>query len=184
MIATAPESFKTQNSTPPSHQLKEQYPFKKNHYKYEDFFQLNRQDGILTNWNSGRNVMATEDFVVALMNGLEQEVGSAAPVLLYNIGQEWGKNDTNVFKTWFESEYQMSIRQSNPSLLFEAWWWPFSSQGWGNWEIDLTEQNNGFMFVNIFDSVVARTLGDIGKPFAISTPVYLQDFLVKLSIKN
>ena len=164
MIVSSLESFQTQNFPSPSHRLKEQYPLKKNHYKYEDFFQLDRKEGILTGWNAGRNVMATEDFVIALMEGLEKEVGSAAPVLLYNIGQEWGKNDTAFFKTWFESEYRVSIRQANPSFLFEAWWWPFTSQGWGNWEIDPSEQRNGFMFINIFDSVVARTLGDIGRP--------------------
>ena len=164
MIVTTKESLQTPSLQTSTHFLKSEHPLRKNHYKYEDYFNLNRNQGILTDWNSDRNVLATEDFVIALMEGLEKEVGSAAPILLYNIGQEWGKADTVTFKKWFESEYRISLREANPSFLFEAWWWPFVSQGWGNWEIDLSEQKNGFMFVNIFDSVVARTLGDIGKP--------------------
>ena len=164
MIVTTKESLQTTSLFTPTHALKDEHPLRKNHYKYEDFFQLNRNQGILTDWNSARNVLVTEDFIIALMEGLEKEVGSAAPILLYNIGQEWGKADTQSFKKWFESEYRISLREANPSFLFEAWWWPFVSQGWGNWEIDLSEQKNGFMFVNIFDSAVARTLGDIGKP--------------------
>ena len=49
-------------------------------------------------------------------------------------------------------------------FMLEVWWWPFVAQGWGNWEVDLSQQKNGFTFINIFDSAVARTLGDIGKP--------------------
>ncbi|MCM1983819.1 4-vinyl reductase [Lyngbya confervoides BDU141951] len=146
------------------HSLKQRYPHKKNHYKFEDFFQHNPQSGTITDWNGARNIIATEDFIVALIEGLEKEVGSASTVLLYNIGREWGYQDTELFKSWFETEYKVSIQETHPSFLFEAWWWPFTSQGWGNWEIDLSDQRNGFMFVNIFDSAVARTLGDVGKP--------------------
>ena len=164
MVVSSLESFQAQNLLSTPHRVKENFPLRKNHYRYEDFFQLDAKQGIFSDWNSSRNVMATEDFVIALMEGLEKEVGSAASVLLYNIGKEWGKNDTVTFKQWFESEYRLTLRQADPLLLFEAWWWPFTSQGWGNWDIDLSEQKNGFMFVNIFDSVVARTLGDVGKP--------------------
>jgi len=48
--------------------------------------------------------------------------------------------------------------------VLEAWWWSFIAQGWGNWEVDMSDQKNGFMFINIFDSAVARTLGNVGKP--------------------
>ena len=63
-----------------------------------------------------------------------------------------------------EYEYPKDVHDMNLLYVLEAWWWPFTTQGWGNWDVDLSEQKNGFMFVNIFDSAVARTLGDVGKP--------------------
>jgi uncharacterized protein len=146
------------------HTLKRRFPNRFNHYNLDNFFSFNSDDGSITDWNEGRNVLVTEDFIVGLIEGLEEEVGSASGVVMYNIGEEWGKRDANFFKNWFEKEYRREIRTSSLTFALEAWWWPFTTQGWGNWDVDLSEQKNGFMFINIFDSAVARTLGDVGKP--------------------
>ena len=146
------------------HPLKQKYPNILHHYSFEDFFYFQHEVGSITDWQDSRNILVSEDFIIALIKGLEQEVGSASSVVMYNIGREWGKRDAAFFKIWFKKEFERDVLQANPSLAFEAWWWPFTSQGWGNWEVDLSDQKNGFMFINIFDSAVARTLGDVGKP--------------------
>lgn len=153
-----------ERATTQAHLLKEKYPEKHDHYNFEDFFQFHSQSGIVTDWNEARNIFASEDFIVGLMQGLEEEVGEASGVVMYKIGYEWGKRDSEFFKQWFEKEYDKKISEMNSKYILEAWWWPFITQGWGNWEVDLSDQKNGFMFINIFDSVVARTLGDVGKP--------------------
>ncbi|NJK41543.1 MAG: 4-vinyl reductase [Acaryochloridaceae cyanobacterium SU_2_1] len=159
---TTPASNLSQNLSQQS--CKALYPYKRNHYRFEDFFAFNQAEGTLRDWHESRNILASEDFIVALIQGLEKEVGQAASLLMYNIGQEWGKQDATFFQGWFEEQYQQSLQTCRPTLALEAWWWPFTSQGWGNWEVDLENQQNGFMFINIFDSAVARTLGDVGKP--------------------
>jgi hypothetical protein len=148
------------------HLLQKKYPKKHNHYSFEDFFAFNSSRGSVTDWNQARNIFVTEDFIIGLIEGLEEEIGESSSVIMYNIGQEWGKRDAIFFKKWFEEEYkyEQGIEAFNLIYILEAWWWPFTSQGWGNWDVDLSQQKNGFMFVNIFDSVVARTLGDVGKP--------------------
>jgi predicted hydrocarbon binding protein len=146
------------------HLLKQQYPHKHDHFNFEDFFSFDYQNGTVTDWNEGRNIFVSEDFIIGLIEGLEEEVGEAAGVVMYNIGYQWGLRDADFFKVWFEKEYEKKISDANSKFVLEAWWWPFITQGWGNWEVDLSDQKNGFMFINIFDSVVARTLGDVGKP--------------------
>lgn len=137
---------------------------KHNHYGFQDFFSFHPDTGIVTDWNEGRNTLTSEDFIIGLVEGLEEEVGSAASVIMYTIGCEWGTKDAEFFKKWFEKEYQRDIRQANLMFLLETWWWPFTAQGWGRWEVDLSDRKHGFMFINLFDSAVARTLGDVGKP--------------------
>ncbi|MGB7416080.1 MAG: V4R domain-containing protein [Thermosynechococcaceae cyanobacterium] len=149
---------------PSAHSLKQRYPSKRHHYSFEDFFSFQPEQGTITDWNESRNILASEDFILAMIEGLEQEVGSASAVVMYNIGKAWGERDAAFFQNWFEKDYGMGLRECNPTFALEAWWWPFTSQGWGNWEVDLSDQKNGFMFINIFDSAVARTLGDVGKP--------------------
>ncbi len=145
---------------------KSKYPKKHDHYTLEDFFHFDPQRGDITDWNESRNILVTEDFIVGLIEGLEEEVGSASSVVMYNIGKAWGVRDAEFFEKWFQEEYEYpkNIHDMNLLYVLEAWWWPFTTQGWGNWDVDLSEQKNGFMFVNIFDSAVARTLGDVGKP--------------------
>lgn len=147
-----------------SHVWREQYPKKHDHYTIEDFFLFNTTEGSIEDWNEERNILVSEDFIIGLIEGLEEEVGPASSVVMYNIGKEWGKNDAEFFSKWFEKEYGYKVSQTSLLYVLEAWWWPFTAQGWGNWEVDMSEQKNGFMFVNIFDSAVARTLGDVGKP--------------------
>jgi hypothetical protein len=148
------------------HSLKNKHPKKHHHYCLQDFFSFNRAKGTITDWNESRNILVTEDFIIGLIEGLEQEIGSASAVVMYNIGTEWGKRDAEFFRNWFEKEYEYEkgINEHILPYVLEAWWWPFISQGWGNWDVDMSEQKNGFMFVNIFDSAVARTLGEVGKP--------------------
>ncbi|BAQ64329.1 V4R domain-containing protein [Geminocystis sp. NIES-3709] len=145
---------------------KNKYPKKHDHYTLEDFFHFDTANGNITDWNESRNILVTEDFIIGLIEGLEEEVGSSSGVVMYNIGKAWGIRDAEFFEQWFQKEYEYpkDVHDMNLLYVLEAWWWPFTTQGWGNWDVDLSEQKNGFMFVNIFDSAVARTLGDVGKP--------------------
>ena len=146
--------------------LKQKYPNKHNHYHFKEFFAFDHKTGMVNDWNQSRIIFASEDFIIGLIEGLEEEVGPAAPVVMYKIGEEWGKKDAAFFRKWFKQEYYLEspLEKLNLAYILEAWWWPFTAQGWGNWEVDMSEQKNGFIFVNIFDSAVARTLGDVGKP--------------------
>jgi hypothetical protein len=168
MVFTQSEQSNKSIITPNQNQhfLRNKYPRKHHHYKFEDFFAFHNQTGTVVDWNQSRNIFVTEDFIIGLIEGLEEEVGSAASVVMYNIGKEWGIRDAKFFRQWFptEYEYEPGLTDKNLQYVLEAWWWPFTSQGWGNWDVDLSEQNNGFMFINIFDSAVARTLGNVGKP--------------------
>lgn len=148
------------------HLLKKKFPKRHEHYILEDFFSFHPGQGHITDWNEARNVLVTEDFIIGLVEGLDQEVGIASNAIMYNIGRKWGVKDAQFFQQWFETEFEYERGMSHYPIpyVLEAWWWPFTAQGWGNWSVDLSQQKNGFMFVNIFDSAVARTLGNVGKP--------------------
>lgn len=148
-----------------AHNIKHNYPQRHNHYSLKDFFSFDTDRGTISDWNDSRNILVSENFIIGLIAGLQEEVGDASGVVMYNIGQQWGKEDASFFRSWFLKEYGYeNFSQLNLMYVLEAWWWPFISQGWGNWEVDMSDQKNGFMFINIFDSAVARTLGDVGKP--------------------
>lgn len=80
---------------------KSKYPKKHDHYTLEDF-SFRYQQGDITDWNESRNVLVTEDFIVGLIEGLEEEVGSASSVVMYNIGKAWGVRDAEFLKNGFK----------------------------------------------------------------------------------
>lgn len=121
--------------------------------------------GFIVDWNNCCNVFISEDFIVGLIDGLQEEVGNVFSVVMYNIGKEWGYYDVEFFNQWFLMEfgYISFLSEFNFNYVLEGWWWFFIVQGWGNWVIDFSEQKNGFLFVDIFDFVVVWMLGDVGK---------------------
>lgn len=145
-------------ATPSRHQPRH------NHYRFQDFFSFDTETGTVTDWYKSRNLFTSEDFIVGLLEGLEEEVGNASGAVLYNIGRHWGSKDADFFQKNFREEFDKGIRSTNLSFMLETWWWPLTTQGWGRWEVDVSAHQGGFMFINLFDSAVARTLGDVGKP--------------------
>jgi predicted hydrocarbon binding protein len=139
-------------------------PKNHHHYSFKDFFQFDADKGTIVDWNDAQNILATEDFIIGLVEGLEEEVGEASAAIMYTIGCEWGQKDAFFFEKWFEKEFDRPVRQTSLMFLLETWWWPFTAQGWGRWEVDMSDRSQGFMFINLFDSALARTLGDVGKP--------------------
>jgi len=154
------------------------------HFSLQDFFIPNPEQGVISDWNGMRNVLTSEDFIIGLQEGLEEEVGEASAAVMYTIGCEWGKKDAEFFAQWFEKDFNRSIRQTNLPFLLETWWWPFAAQGWGRWSIDMTDRKQGFMFISIYDSAVARTLGDVGKPVCHLYAGLFSGFFTSLVNKN
>jgi len=103
------------------HPLKQKYAERHAHYRFENFFHFQTDAGVVTDWNDGRNFFANEDFIIGLIEGLEEEIGSASTVVMYNIGYEWGNQDAQFFQDWFEKEYQKKILEANSiDLLHES----------------------------------------------------------------
>ncbi|MEO0489383.1 MAG: 4-vinyl reductase, partial [Cyanobacteria bacterium J06659_2] len=107
-----------------AHLIHKKHPNKHNHYGFRDFFQFNAETGNITDWNDSRNILTSEDFIIGLLEGLEEEVGEASTAIMYSIGIEWGKQDSLFFNKWFEREFKMSTREANLMFLLETWWWP------------------------------------------------------------
>lgn len=137
---------------------------KHNHYNSKDFLKFAIERGTVHTRSGVRAFLASEDFVVGLHRGLEEEVGDAAAMILYRCGYSWGVEDMKVFVPLMEEEYNIRYPHMEMSFLMETWWWWFQTQGWGGWKLDTSQLKNGMVFVNVFDSAIAKSLGNIGKP--------------------
>lgn len=154
------------------------------HYSRYTFFDFDMKKGEIKDYNQQRNLLAGEDFIISLLKGLEHEVGDAAGWLLYTIGQNWGKQDAIAFEGWFKEQYNLTLQTANLGFAMETWWWPLTAQGWGTWSLDLNALKDGYIFVDLFDSAVAKTLGQIGKPVCHLYAGMLSGFFSTVFQKN
>jgi len=141
-----------------------QQPTKHNVYTLEDFLRHDVKTGTILSRSAQRTFHVSEDFIAGLQAGLEQEVGDASAVILYKCGFQWGLHDMRRFETNVVREYGRDVQAMNFAFLMETWWWPLQATGWGSWEIDFSKNEQGIVVVNLYDSVMAKSLGEIGKP--------------------
>lgn len=154
------------------------------HYSRAQFFKFDMEHGRIEDYNRQRNILVGEDFIVSLLKGLEHEVGEAAGYLMYQIGLNWGKQDAALFKSWYLEYYGLTLKTSNLAFAMETWWWPYTAQGWGTWSPNMTMLDSGFIYVDLFDSAVAKTLGYMGKPVCHLYAGLLAGFYSAIFSKN
>jgi len=137
-----------------------------NYYTREDYFHRD-ENGSLRLYDGQRGILASEDFIVGLHNGLSEEVGDAANLIMYQCGYEWGIQDMKRFGDRMRHEFgggKTDMWEMNPKFVLETWWWPLTVQGWGSWSLDMSFEKQGMVFVSIQNSAVAKSLEQVGKP--------------------
>ena len=134
------------------------------HNVYEPWkFYSNDEAGRLVNRYKQRAMLVTEDFIVGCQAALEEEVGDAAGEIMYRCGYEWGKQDIAAFDKRMQEEFKRPIEEMVFGMMLETWWWPLQVAGWGAWKYDLTNKSQGIIFVDLYDSAVAKSVGNVGK---------------------
>jgi predicted hydrocarbon binding protein len=135
-----------------------------NYYALQEYLRRKAHDTGLELAYGGVGMMANEDFIVGLQEGLEAEVGEASAVIMYQCGLEWGRLDMERFEQRVLKEWGKPMRDLNVNFILETWWWPLTAAGWGAWKIDLSRVKQGFIVADIFNSAVAQSLEPVGKP--------------------
>jgi uncharacterized protein len=133
-----------------------------NVYSPERFFTAAAGGALVTRFGQ-RTMLVSEDFVVGFQLALEEEVGDAAGQIMYRCGFEWGRVDITNFEARMRDEFGRPINKMHLKMVLEQWWWPLQVMGWGCWTFDLSHRDEGLIFVDLYDSAVARSIGNIGR---------------------
>jgi uncharacterized protein len=138
-------------------------PFEHNYYTTDAFFRQDAARGVLTNVYGQRCMRVSEDFMIAMLGALEDEVGQAgATEIMYKCGYRWGLEDMKSFCGRAQAEFQVELEKMRVGFLLEEWWWPLTITGWGTWRYDFRQRDKGLLYVELYESAVAKSVGDIG----------------------
>jgi predicted hydrocarbon binding protein len=140
--------------------------FRHNYYDPEDFFETDRETGQIRRRDGQRVVAVSEDFVASLMAGTAKEVGEeASRAIMYQTGYQWAIYDMKNFQPHLEKEFGSTpLSEMHLNFVLETWWWPLTTEGWGGWKVNFEHRKSGLILVDLFDSVVAKSLERLGKP--------------------
>ncbi len=138
-------------------------PFEHNYYTQDAFFRHDADRGVLRNVYGQRCMRVSEDFMIAMLGSLEDEVGQAgATEIMYKCGYQWGLEDMKSFTRRAQAEYEVTLEKMRVGFLLEEWWWPLTITGWGTWRYDFRQKEKGLLYVELYESAVAKSIGDIG----------------------
>jgi uncharacterized protein len=138
-------------------------PYFHNHYFEKEFFKHDPNRGTIGNPYGQRVMRVTEDFLVAILGSLEDQAGqNGAREMMYKCGFQWGLHDMKRFLPRMQAEFEAELDRMRVDFLMEQWWWPLTIQGWGTWRYDFRQRDKGLLYVELYESAVAQSIGDIG----------------------
>lgn len=154
-------------SESPSIAVQDDFTGRHNRYHPDEYVQRDLAAGRITLGGEQRAAQVSESFVTGLHAGVEAEVGDAAGFLMYRSGFEWGARNIARFNERMRREYgggKRDIWQMNAQFVFENWWWPLATTGFGAWALDLKFDHKNIAVVEIRNSAVAQSMERAGKP--------------------
>lgn len=138
-------------------------PYHHNHYHDREFFKQDTDRGVVTNPYGQRVIRVSEDFLVAILGSLEDQAGqNGAREIMYKCGYQWGLHDMKRFLPRMQAEFEAELDRMRVDFLMEQWWWPLTIQGWGTWRYDFRQRDKGLLYLELYESAVAQSIGDIG----------------------
>lgn len=135
-----------------------------NYYGRRDYLTTDVSKGVTRNASGTRMIALTEDFLIALRDGLVNECGDAADQVLKTCGRRWGGSMAARLEKELGGYYGRPLAEM-PMAVFQACLTTgMGRHGWGRLSFDLSRRDAGFVVVTASDTPFARLRGSTNKP--------------------
>ena len=132
---------------------------KGNYFAPEAYVQGDFELGLLETRQGARLISLPEVFIEGVFAGLNEDVGQATGVVLYNCGRWWGKNFYRRFLEDTSEYYETSLAQMEMAQFLSCFKQCWKTHGWGVISFNFDYYPQGF--------IVAST---VNSPFAQAAP--------------
>ncbi|MTF38674.1 V4R domain-containing protein [Cyanobacterium aponinum] len=127
-------------------------PLKGNYFAPSAYVQGDFELGLLETRLGSRLIALPEVFLQGVYEGLNEELGQASGLVLYNCGKWWGKSFYRRFLQEVSEYYETPLAQMEMveflSCLKQCW----KTHGWGVIEFNFDYYSQGFIVVNTVNS--------------------------------
>ncbi len=138
-----------------------------NYFAPDAYVQGDYEFGLIENRQGSRLLALPEVLLQAIHSSLEEEVGPAAGLVLFNCGRWWGKNFYRRFSEELSNYYGKPLAQMEMVELLQCLKQCWKTHGWGTMDLNMDYYQQGFLVVKVWNSAFAETAtpGDTPKCF-------------------
>jgi uncharacterized protein len=129
---------------------------KGNYFAFDAYIQGDFESGLVENRKGDRLLALPDTFISAIQMGLDAELGSASGLVMFKCGRWWGKNFYKRFVEQVSSYYAKPLAEMEMVELLQCLKQCWKTHGWGTFELDLSAYQQGFLLVEITDSIFAK----------------------------
>lgn len=151
-------------------------PLHGNYFAEGDYLSHELGAGLIANRAGARIVVLTDDFLIAMHNSLEAQLGPRAAPVLAEFARDWGRRAAAQFSLEIETHHGKPVGQLPLSLFAADLTEAFRHHGWGVFRFDFNRYAQGFIAVEAAQPIV----GSIVKPANRPVDRLLADFLAGL----
>ena len=135
-----------------------------NYFATDAYVQGDYEFGLIENRQGARLVALPEVLLKAIHSSLENEVGAAAGLVLFNCGRWWGKNFYRRFSEELSNYYGKPLAQMEMVELLQCLKQCWKTHGWGVMDLDMDYYQQGFLVVQLSNSAFAETATSGDRP--------------------
>ena len=129
--------------------------------------------GTLQNRAGARMVALTDDFLVAMLNTLERELGAGADEVVKATGRDWGRRAAEQFAAEMQKYRGRALLQLPLAMFAADLAEAFRHHGWGAFRFDFSHYALGVLTVEVRSPII----GGVVKPTAPPADALLGAFL-------
>lgn len=136
--------------------LVKEKPLKGNYFAPSAYVQGDFELGLLETRLGSRLIALPEVFLQGVYEGLNEELGQASGVVLYNCGKWWGKSFYRRFLQEVSEYYETPLAQMEMVEFLSCFKQCWKTHGWGVIEFNFDYYSQGFILVQTVNSPFAQ----------------------------
>jgi uncharacterized protein len=155
-----------------------------NYFSPDAYIQADFEIGLIENRHGSRLIAMPQALLRGIFAGLEQEIGQASGVVMYNCGRWWGKSFYHRFLEEVSSYYGKPLVEMDTVEFLQCLKQCWKTHGWGIIDFDFSYYQKGFIVVTTKNSAFAEAANGATEPSCSAEAGVLGSFFSQLTAKN
>lgn len=152
-----------------------------NYFASDAYIKGDFESGLIENRKGDRLLALPETLIQAIYAGLENELGQASSMVLFNCGRWWGKNFYTRFVEQVNDYYGKTLAEMEMVEFIQCLKQCWKTHGWGIFDLDLSYYQQGFVVVKIWNSAFAEQAPKGNQPACFLEAGILSAFFSQLT---